>query len=88
MTVQQALEKDLGTLPVALRASPLAEMARALAFAMDEEPGARDLASLNKELRATLAELRERSRETAKDDDPIQLSQERGPAPIPLRRTS
>jgi len=88
MTVQRALEKALQEFPAPLRTSPLAEAARICACAIDEDPGARDLASLLKEFRAILTELRDLSRETPADGDPIKQSQERGPAPIPLRRTS
>jgi hypothetical protein len=84
MSVSDALRDELDALPQALQGSSLAEAARVCACAIDEEPGARDLASLLKEFRAILAELRERSREAPADDDPIQQSQNRGPAPIPL----
>ncbi len=82
MTVLQALAAELSTLPDALRRSSLAEAARVCAQAIDEQPGARDLAALLKEYRAILAELRERSREAPGDSDPSKQSQERGPAPL------
>ncbi len=88
MSVQDSLARELEALPDALSRSSLAEAARICASTIDDEPGARDLASLLKEFRAILAELRDLSRETPASNDPIQASQERGPAPIPLRRTS
>ncbi len=82
MTVFDALAKELQALPEALRGSSLAAVAKECAQAIDDKPGARDLAALLKEYRAILGELRERSREAPSDSDPIKQSQERGPAPL------
>jgi len=84
MSVLDALEQELRALPPALQESSLAEAARLAAEELDTRPGTRDLAALLKEYRAILGELRERSREAPSESDPIQQSQERGPAPIPI----
>ena len=84
MSVHAQLEHDLRKLPEKVRASTLAEVARSLASEMDDGPGARDLASLAKELRATLVELEARANQVPSEVDPIDASESRGPAPISL----
>lgn len=84
MNVRQQLDLDLLKLPLAVRSSVGAEVARALADGIDGQPGDRDLASLSKELRATMAELTMAARATPVEDDPIDAAENRGPSPIPI----
>lgn len=72
MTVGRSLEKELELLPLELRDSSLAELARTLAGKLDDiELPARETAAISKEFRGTLAELREIADQKPADADPI-----------------
>lgn len=71
MTVSDALRADLKGMPEAVRNSTLAAGARVAAEILDSEPGARDAASLLKELRATMAELKTMADAAPEEADPI-----------------
>lgn len=71
MTILEALEQDIEAMPRAVRESSTAAIARSLAATLDEGPGARDAASVAKELRATIAELREMNSRVPSEVDPI-----------------
>jgi hypothetical protein len=71
VTVSKALLADLDGMPEAVRNSTLAAGARVAAGILDSEPGARDAASLLKELRATMAELRAMADAAPAEEDPI-----------------
>ena len=73
MSVRDALESDLKSMPARVRASALAESARVLADTLDGMPGARDAASCAKELRAHLVDLKSASDVTPEQADPIDL---------------
>jgi len=69
--VSEALDDDLEGMPEAVRNSTLAAGARVAAKILDDEPGARDAASLLKELRGTMAELRAMADAAPEESDPI-----------------
>lgn len=78
MGVSAALSRDLDGMPEQVRSSTLAAVARQLAEVLDGEPGARDAASVAKELRAAMAELKVMSQAAPKESDPIdELSRRR-----------
>jgi hypothetical protein len=69
--IRSRLEGDLRAMPANVRDSTLAEVARALADVLDQGCGARDAASVAKEMRACLADLRERAEAVPDEGDPI-----------------
>lgn len=90
MAVSDALQAELDGMPEAVRNSTLAAGARVAALILDEEPGARDAASLLKELRATMAELKIMAEQAPEESDPIdELSRRRtarvADSPLPDR---
>ena len=84
MSVRDALDEELEAMPATIRESALAEGARALADSMDASLSLRDLAAAQKELRATMETLEARANQAPSEEDPIEQSQDRGPAPIPI----
>jgi hypothetical protein len=90
VTVSEALEDELLAMPGAVRNSTLAAGARVAASILDGEPGARDAASLLKELRAAMADLRAMADRAPEESDPIdELSRRRhdrvAGSPVPHR---
>lgn len=85
MSVRDALDEELEAMPKAICDSTLAQGARALADSMDDSTSLRDLAAAQKELRATMETLEARANQAPSEEDPIEQSQDRGPAPIPFR---
>ncbi|WP_080671670.1 hypothetical protein [Salinispora cortesiana] len=73
MSVRDALEADLGEMPPAVRDSAMAAVARRLAGVLDEGCGARDAASVSKEIRAALADLRTMADAVPEEADPIDV---------------
>jgi hypothetical protein len=71
MSVRDALEADLADMPARVQDSTLAEVARTLAAVLDERPGARDAASVAKEMRAALADLKTMADAVPEEADPI-----------------
>jgi hypothetical protein len=69
--VSEALDDELNGMPEAVRDSTLAAGARIAAEILDSQPGARDAASLLKELRGTMAELRTMADAAPAEEDPI-----------------
>lgn len=69
--VLAALESDLRGMPARVQASTLAAVARALADQLDEGIGARDAASVAKEIRACVADLRVMAEMVPEESDPI-----------------
>jgi hypothetical protein len=78
VSVRDALESDLSGMPEAVQRSTLAAVARELATVMDSTPGARDAASVAKEMRAALADLKVMAEAVPEESDPIdELSRRR-----------
>ena len=78
MTVSEALEGELATMPEAVQRSTVAAGAIVAASILDSKPGARDAASLLKELRAAMADLRAMADKAPEESDPIdELSRRR-----------
>lgn len=76
--MSDALRADLDGMPEAVRISTLAAVARELASVLDGMPGARDAASVAKELRATLVELKALAAAVPVEEDPVdELSRRR-----------
>ena len=69
--VGRALESDLAGMPERVQASTLAAVARTLAGQLDEGIGARDAASVAKEIRACVADLRVMADMIPEEADPI-----------------
>lgn len=69
--VGRALEADLAGMPERVQASTLAAVARTLAGQLDEGIGARDAASVAKEIRACVADLRVMADMVPEEADPI-----------------
>lgn len=68
--VLAALEVDLRAMPQRVRESTLAAVARSLAEQLDEGIGARDAASVAKEIRACVADLRVMADMVPEEADP------------------
>jgi hypothetical protein len=66
-----AVMSDLKKMPLELQSSALAQIALSLAVILDGQPGARDAAAVAKELRTTMAELREIAGRKLDDEDPL-----------------
>lgn len=78
MSVRDALEADLDAMPARVQDSTLAAVARTLAEVLDSQPGARDAASVAKEMRAALADLKTMADAVPEEADPIdELSRRR-----------
>ncbi len=71
MTVGEALADELAGMPEAVQSCTLAAVARELAAVLDAGPGARDAASVAKEMRAALAELKTMAEQAPEESDPI-----------------
>lgn len=71
MSVRDALEADLDAMPARVQDSTLAAVARQLAEVLDSQPGARDAASVAKEMRAALADLKTLADAVPEEADPI-----------------
>lgn len=71
MTVSDALRADLAGMPEAVRNSTLAAVATELASVLDGMPGARDAASVAKELRATMEALKTLADAAPAEEDPV-----------------
>jgi hypothetical protein len=69
--VRDALEADLEQMPRRVQESTLAAVARELAAVLDSQPGARDAASVAKEMRAALADLKTMADMVPEEADPI-----------------
>jgi hypothetical protein len=82
MTVSEALRDELAGMPKAVQESTLAAGARVAAKILDHNPGARDAASLLKELRATMAELKILAEQAPEEADPIDELSERRAARV------
>lgn len=90
MSVRRSLEAELAEMPEAVRSGTLAAAARVLAGVLDDGPGARDAASVAKEMRCALAELRALASAVPDESDPIDELQRRrdarvAGAPVPDR---
>ncbi len=90
MTVCDALADELAAMPEDVQRSTLAAVARELAAVLDGGPGARDAASVAKEMRAALAELKAMAEQAPEESDPIdELERRRADriagAPLPHR---
>lgn len=70
MAVYDGVFADIQALPAALRSTGLSAQALVLAERLDEA-GARDSAAIARELRATLAELRDLSKAAPREVDPL-----------------
>lgn len=78
MSVVAALTSELKAMPEAVRESTVAAGALIAAQILDGRPGTRDTASLLKELRAAVAELRDLAALAPEESDPIdELSRRR-----------
>jgi hypothetical protein len=71
MSVRTALDADLEQMPRRVQESTLAAVARELADVLDGKPGARDAASVAKEMRAALTDLRTMADMVPEEADPI-----------------
>lgn len=78
MSVVRALQSEIEAMPRAVRESTVAAGALVAAQILDGRPGTRDTASLLKELRAAVAELRDLAAAVPEEADPIdELSRRR-----------
>ncbi|GIE46194.1 hypothetical protein [Actinoplanes lobatus] len=83
MSVRTALEDDLEQMPERVKDSTLAAVARRLADVLDSGCGARDAASVAKEMRAALADLRSMADAVPEEADPIDAILRRGASRVP-----
>ncbi len=71
MTILEAVDAEIALMPEAVRTSPPAAMCRALAMSMEDADNPRDVATVSRELRASLDALREAVARAGKRGDSV-----------------
>lgn len=82
MSVEAAVKADLDSLPEQVRSSGLAAAALTLASMLDEGVPARDAAAVGRELRQSLAALRDLARAAPTKEDPLDELEKRRSARV------
>lgn len=77
MDIEDAIDAEIGGFSPSVQLSPLAATAVRLAHLLDQEEDSRDAATLSRELRATMGELRNLAAARPVEADPVDEFTER-----------